>query len=47
MRKLVDGITGDGPVPSDILFVGEAPGKTEVEQGKPFVGWLVKPLKDT
>ncbi|WP_127837065.1 uracil-DNA glycosylase [Clostridium sp. USBA 49] len=31
-------ITGDGPVPCDILFVGEAPGKTEVEQGKPFVG---------
>ncbi len=31
-------ITGDGPVPSAILFVGEAPGKTEVEQGKPFVG---------
>jgi uracil-DNA glycosylase family 4 len=31
-------ITGDGPVPSDILFVGEAPGRQEVEQGKPFVG---------
>lgn len=31
-------ITGDGPVPSDVLFVGEAPGKTEVEEGKPFVG---------
>ncbi|EDS76271.1 uracil DNA glycosylase superfamily protein [Clostridium botulinum C str. Eklund] len=31
-------ITGDGPIPSDILFVGEAPGKNEVEQGKPFVG---------
>lgn len=31
-------ITGDGPIPCDILFVGEAPGKTEVEQGKPFVG---------
>lgn len=31
-------ITGDGPIPCDILFVGEAPGKTEVETGKPFVG---------
>ncbi|MCT8978852.1 uracil-DNA glycosylase [Clostridium sp. CX1] len=31
-------ITGDGPIPCDILFVGEAPGKTEVEQGKAFVG---------
>lgn len=31
-------ITGDGPVPAEILFIGEAPGKNEVEQGKPFVG---------
>lgn len=31
-------ITGDGPVPAKILFIGEAPGKSEVEQGKPFVG---------
>lgn len=31
-------ITGDGPIPCDILFIGEAPGKTEVAQGKPFVG---------
>lgn len=31
-------ITGDGPIPCDIIFVGEAPGKTEVETGKPFVG---------
>lgn len=35
-------ITGNGPVPSDILFVGEAPGKTEVEEGKPFVGMAGK-----
>lgn len=31
-------ITGDGPVPCSILFIGEAPGKNEVETGKPFVG---------
>lgn len=31
-------ITGDGPIPCEILFVGEAPGKSEVEQKKPFVG---------
>ncbi|KHD34904.1 uracil-DNA glycosylase [Clostridium acetobutylicum] len=31
-------ITGDGPIPCDIMFVGEAPGKSEVESGKPFVG---------
>jgi uracil-DNA glycosylase len=35
-------ITGDGPIPCDILFVGEAPGKTEVAEGKPFVGMAGK-----
>lgn len=38
-------ITGDGPVPADILFVGEAPGKTEIEEGKPFVGMAGKTLE--
>lgn len=37
-------ITGSGPIPCDILFVGEAPGKNEVEQGKPFVGMAGKHL---
>lgn len=31
-------ITGDGPIPAAIMFIGEAPGKNEVESGKPFVG---------
>lgn len=31
-------ITGDGPIPANVMFVGEAPGKTEIEEGKPFVG---------
>ena len=31
-------ITGDGPVPCNILIVGEAPGKTEIEKNKPFIG---------
>lgn len=35
-------ITGSGPVPCEILFIGEAPGKTEVEQRKPFVGMAGK-----
>jgi Uracil-DNA glycosylase len=35
-------ITGSGPIPNDVLFVGEAPGKTEVEEGKPFVGMAGK-----
>ena len=33
---------GSGPIPCDILFIGEAPGKTEVEEGKPFVGMAGK-----
>lgn len=31
-------ITGDGPIPANVMFIGEAPGKTEIEEGKPFVG---------
>ncbi len=37
-------IFGDGPIPCPILIVGEAPGKTEVELGKPFVGKAGKTL---
>lgn len=40
--KIGGWITGDGPVPCDLLFIGEAPGKTEVEEGKPFVGMAGK-----
>jgi DNA polymerase len=39
-------ITGDGPIPCDILFVGEAPGKTEVEEGKPFIGMAGKTFEN-
>lgn len=31
-------VPGDGSFEAEIMFVGEAPGKTEDEQGKPFVG---------
>lgn len=31
-------VFGDGNPDSDIVFIGEAPGKNEDEQGKPFVG---------
>lgn len=31
-------VPGLGPVPSDIMFVGEGPGENEDLQGKPFVG---------
>lgn len=31
-------VFGDGTSDADIVFIGEAPGKNEDEQGKPFVG---------
>lgn len=31
-------VMGDGNLDADIVFVGEAPGKSEDERGKPFVG---------
>jgi uracil-DNA glycosylase len=31
-------VMGDGNPSADIVFIGEAPGKNEDEQGKPFVG---------
>src|SRR5689334_8206911 len=29
---------GDGPDRADVVIVGEAPGRTEVKRGRPFVG---------
>lgn len=31
-------VPGEGPTPSDILFYGEAPGATEEEEARPFIG---------
>jgi uracil-DNA glycosylase len=31
-------VKGDGPVPCDVMVIGEAPGATEDRLGKPFVG---------
>lgn len=39
-------VFGDGDVDSRIILVGEAPGKAEVEQGKPFVGQAGKNLEE-
>lgn len=39
-------VFGDGNVDSKIVLVGEAPGKTEVEQGRPFVGQAGKNLEE-
>jgi len=32
-------VEGDGPIPCDIAFVGEAPGHKEVQENRPFVSW--------
>jgi uracil-DNA glycosylase family 4 len=37
-QNRIHAVPGEGPVWSDILFIGEAPGKNEDEQGRPFVG---------
>ena len=37
-RSRRNAVPGDGQLSSKIIFIGEAPGKNEDEQGKPFVG---------
>lgn len=39
-------VIGDGNVDADIVFIGEAPGKNEDEQGLPFVGAAGKFLNE-
>jgi DNA polymerase len=39
-------VLGDGSVDAQILFIGEAPGKKEDEQGIPFIGSAGKFLND-
>ncbi len=39
-------VMGDGSATADIVFIGEAPGKNEDEQGKPFVGAAGKFLNE-
>ena len=39
-------VFGDGNPDSKIVLIGEAPGKTEVELGKPFVGQAGKNLEE-
>ena len=31
-------VFGRGPVPADVMLIGEAPGATEIEKGMPFCG---------
>lgn len=37
-RTRTKAVPGDGPVETDILFIGEGPGFHEDKQGRPFVG---------
>jgi DNA polymerase len=39
-------VMGDGNVDADVMFIGEAPGKNEDEQGLPFVGAAGKFLNE-
>lgn len=39
-------VFGDGPADAEIVFIGEAPGKNEDQQGKPFVGAAGKFLNE-
>lgn len=39
-------VFGEGPVPCDLLFIGEAPGEVEDRQGRPFVGPAGKKLDE-
>lgn len=39
-------VMGDGSLDSDVVFIGEAPGKNEDEQGLPFVGAAGKFLNE-
>lgn len=39
-------VFGDGPAAAEIVFIGEAPGKSEDEQGVPFVGAAGKFLSE-
>lgn len=40
-------VEGEGPVPSPFMVIGEAPGRSEVEQKRPFVGRSGQLLRET
>lgn len=37
-RPLEGFVPGEGPFPTRVMVVGEAPGRQEIETGHPFVG---------
>ncbi len=40
------GVPGEGPLPTEIMFIGEAPGFHEDQQGTPFIGAAGQFLND-
>jgi len=40
-------VRGEGPKNAKLVFVGEAPGRDEIKQGRPFVGRSGKLLRET
>jgi DNA polymerase len=44
-RNAINGVAGEGNPDSEILFIGEAPGRNEDESGRPFVGQAGKLLE--
>jgi DNA polymerase len=45
VKKIGKAVPGEGSVDARVIFVGEAPGKTEAETGRPFVGRSGKLLR--
>lgn len=46
MENKYHAVPGEGNPDADILFIGEAPGRREAEQGRPFVGASGKVLDE-
>ena len=45
-KTRTNSVPGKGNFKSDVIFVGEAPGKNEDERGEPFIGIAGKKLSD-
>jgi len=45
-KTATQAVSGDGSPDAEIVFIGEAPGRSEDEQGKPFVGAAGKFLNE-
>ncbi len=45
-KQAINLVMGEGNVDAEVVFIGEAPGKNEDEQGRPFVGAAGKFLNE-